>query len=242
MSERFQGSKRPLEGGQEEERPRKQWRGAPWMGPAFVSQSVPLEPKSVVEPKPESHPYLNSMDEEGVTQPEVNPIQAEEEMQMEEEEEEFWVPGTSTAYPVSQDFDWQSKDLEGDSDEELLDYEDCEFWDTQIEQPQTIDLDEPLITDWNDSDSRSCFWWGKRREQRNLPSTRGWQLSSSFLRTAECLPDPQAQLSIYTTGPELALIFRSCFLLTDHSTAKRTRSRTAWCLLVPQAKLNVSRA
>ena len=82
-----------------------------------------------------------------MTQAEVNPTESQQEVQVREaEEEEFWFPGTGRAFPVSQDFDWQSKDLEEDGNEELLDYEDLEFSDSELEQPEIIDLGEPLVT------------------------------------------------------------------------------------------------
>ena len=170
MSERFQGRKRPMEGVEEEDRPRKLWKGPLWVDPTLDSR-VPFAGKTVVVPKPLPDSYPNPKEGEGVTQAEVNPTESQQEVQVREaEEEEFWVSGTGRAFPVSQDFDWQSKDREDDGNEELLDYEDWEFSDSELEQPEIIDLGEPPVTDREDlSDIRNIYWIGKPLERRHHP-------------------------------------------------------------------------
>ena len=131
---------------EEEDRPRKLWKGPLWVDPTLDSR-VSFAGKTVVVPKPLPDSYPNPKEGEGVTQTDVNPTESEEEVQVKEAEKEaFWVPGTGRASPVFQDFDWQSKDLEEDGNEELLDYEDLEFSDSELEQPEIIDLGEPLVT------------------------------------------------------------------------------------------------
>ena len=110
----FQGRKRPLEGGEEQERPRKQWRGP-------LSSVFPVLPAETAVMEQESdRPHLVE-EMEGLTQPVVRPVKEEQEG---EGEEEFWVPEMSRRFPVNQDFDWQSPDLQGEEEEEM----DCEDW------------------------------------------------------------------------------------------------------------------
>ena len=109
----FQGRKRPLEGGEEQERPRKQWRG-----PLSSGFPVPLAETAVVEQESGPQPVAEGI--EGLTRPRVGPAKEEG-----EGEEEFWVAGMGRRFPVNQDFDWQSPDLQGEEEEEEMD---CEDW------------------------------------------------------------------------------------------------------------------
>ena len=163
----FQCSKRPLEGGQDEQgRPRKKWRG-----PLPV-----LFPEAVAEEELETDPYPHRAEGEGLTQPEVRPAEEQERLAEgeggKEEEIEFWLPGTGRRFPVSKDFDWQSSDLEVEV-EELMDYEDWQFSDSELEQVELIDRsDQPPPDPDDDSDIRNIIWIGPQSRRKRRKPTR----------------------------------------------------------------------
>ena len=161
-----------MEGVEEEDRPRKLWKGPLWVDPTLDSR-VPFAGKTVVVPKPLPDSYPNPKEGEGVTQTDVNPTESEEEVQVKEaEKEEFWVPGTGRASQCSRTLTgsrktWRRMAMKSS-------------WTMRIWSFQTVNWNSlksltlvshwSQVTDWEDlNDIRNIYWIGKPLERRHHP-------------------------------------------------------------------------